>query len=83
MYVCVCLFKFFWVHDFICRTTNQSTDVAAPTWVVVSGHYPVYSTGEHADSEELIENLLPLFEVHYMTLFFMDLFFLAFTLSKY
>ena len=38
--------------------------MTTPSWVVASGHYPVYSTGEHADSEELIENLVPLFEVY-------------------
>ena len=33
-----------------------------PTWVLVTGHYPIYSGGEHGDSSELIEHLNPLLE---------------------
>lgn len=30
------------------------------TWVVVCGHYPIYTSGEHGDSSELITYLQPL-----------------------
>lgn len=31
-----------------------------PTWLVVCGHYPVFSVGGHGDTEELLSDLLPL-----------------------
>ena len=34
--------------------------VPEPSWLLVAGHYPVYSAGEHGDTDELIEYLLPL-----------------------
>jgi len=33
-----------------------------PSWLVVSGHYPIVSKGEHGDSAELLSNLQPLLE---------------------
>jgi 3',5'-cyclic AMP phosphodiesterase CpdA len=30
------------------------------TWLLVAGHYPIFSRGEHGDMSELIGNLLPL-----------------------
>ena len=35
-----------------------------PTWLLVAGHYPVYSQGEKGDNDELISYLLP-FMQHY------------------
>lgn len=31
-----------------------------PTWLIVVGHYPIFSRGEHGDISELKEYLLPL-----------------------
>ena len=31
-----------------------------PTWLLVVGHYPIFSRGEHGDISELKEYLLPL-----------------------
>eukprot|EP01041_Mallomonas_annulata_P001341 gene1341-2590_t len=31
-----------------------------PSWLIVAGHYPIYSSGEHGDISELLANLLPL-----------------------
>ena len=38
-----------------------------PTWLLVAGHYPIFSTGEHGDTSELKSYLLPLlvkYKVH-------------------
>ena len=34
----------------------------SPQWLVVVGHYPVYSRGEHGDISELKVYLLPLLQ---------------------
>ena len=39
---------------------NESQTVVKPTWLIVVGHYPIYSSGEHGDISELKEYLLPL-----------------------
>mmetsp|Transcript_9282 Transcript_9282/g.13986 ORF Transcript_9282/g.13986 Transcript_9282/m.13986 type:complete len:443 (-) Transcript_9282:100-1428(-) len=33
-------------------------------WIVVAGHYPIYSIGEHGDDQYLIDDLLPLLLDH-------------------
>lgn len=33
-----------------------------PTWLVVVGHYPIFSSGEHGDTSELLTYLQPLIE---------------------
>ena len=33
-------------------------------WKIVIGHHPIYSGGEHGDTSELIENILPLLKEH-------------------
>lgn len=40
---------------------------ARSNWVLVAGHYPIYSIGEHGDDQFLIDDLLPLlleYKVH-------------------
>mmetsp|Transcript_29854 Transcript_29854/g.30291 ORF Transcript_29854/g.30291 Transcript_29854/m.30291 type:complete len:582 (-) Transcript_29854:15-1760(-) len=53
------------------RITNQLVSITnmleetvenPPTWLLVAGHYPVYSEGEHGDTEELVRYLQPLLE---------------------
>jgi len=33
-----------------------------PMWLMVAGHYPIFSVGEHGDTEELVEYLNPLLD---------------------
>ena len=39
-------------------------------WKIVIGHHPIYSGGGHGDSEELIENILPLLHEHKVQAYF-------------
>jgi tartrate-resistant acid phosphatase type 5 len=52
--------------DWIDRTLGES----AADWKVVLGHHPIYSGGEHGDTPELIERLLPLLKRHRVHLYF-------------
>lgn len=46
--------------DWLNRTLSESR----ATWLLVAGHYPVYSGGEHGSTEELLLLLLPLLTRH-------------------
>ena len=39
-------------------------------WKIVVGHHPIYSGGEHGDTAELIENILPLLHEHKVQAYF-------------
>jgi acid phosphatase len=39
-------------------------------WKIVLGHHPIYSGGEHGDTPELIESLLPLLKRHNVHVYF-------------
>lgn len=39
------------------------------TWVVVCGHYPIYTSGEHGDNSELISYLQPLIEKYNVSIY--------------
>lgn len=39
-------------------------------WKIVIGHHPIYSGGEHGDTPELIQNILPLLEEHKVQAYF-------------
>jgi hypothetical protein len=54
-----------WLHDQL-KLPDCSTDTA---WVIVSGHYPIWSAGAYSDSPELKANLLPLLETHNVPLY--------------
>ena len=41
-----------------------------PDWLLLMGHYPIYSTGSHGDNEELLQNLLPFFEKYNVNAYF-------------
>jgi tartrate-resistant acid phosphatase type 5 len=44
-------------------------DAVNSTWVIVCGHYPIYTSGEHGDSSELISNLQPLLEQYNVSMY--------------
>ena len=39
-------------------------------WKIVVGHHPIYSGGDHGDTPELIENILPLLHEHKVQAYF-------------
>lgn len=39
-------------------------------WKIVIGHHPIYSGGNHGDTEELIQNILPLLHEHKVQAYF-------------
>jgi tartrate-resistant acid phosphatase type 5 len=39
-------------------------------WKIVVGHHPIYSGGEHGDTQELIDNILPLLQAHKVQAYF-------------
>ena len=41
-----------------------------PTWLLVAGHYPVYSAGEHGDTSELTNYLVPLLRKYSVDAYF-------------
>jgi acid phosphatase len=43
---------------------------SAARWKIVIGHHPIYSGGEHGDTPELIENVLPLLLQHGVQAYF-------------
>ncbi len=49
---------------FINESLASVSGANRPTWLFVSGHYPIYSSGDHGDTRELSTTLLPLLE-HY------------------
>lgn len=50
-----------WIEDTLAAAVTTSN------WILVAGHYPIYSIGEHGDDQFLIDDLLPLlleYKVH-------------------
>ncbi len=45
-------------------------EASTAAWKIVIGHHPIYSGGGHGDSEELIENILPLLHEHKVQAYF-------------
>jgi len=51
-----------WFRNALAASTAQ--------WKIVVGHHPIYSGGEHGDTPELIENILPLLLEHKVQAYF-------------
>ena len=41
---------------------SLTTSANPPKWLLMAGHYPVFSGGEHGDTDELVQYLQPLIE---------------------
>jgi len=48
----------------------ESATQDPPTWLLVMGHYPIYSVGEHGDNSEMISYLQPLLEKYKVHAYF-------------
>ena len=46
------------------RDTLEGLKENPADWVIMAGHYPVFSGGDHGDTDELLEYLLPLIEAY-------------------
>ncbi len=51
-----------WFRDALAASRAQ--------WKIVIGHHPIYSGGEHGDTPELIQNILPLLHEHGVQAYF-------------
>ena len=51
------------------RWLDQSLGRSVEAWKIVVGHHPVYSGGEHGNTPELVERLLPLLRKHRIQLY--------------
>lgn len=49
---------------------KQSLEESKAQWKIVIGHHPIYSGGAHGDTQELIENILPLLHEHKVRVYF-------------
>lgn len=54
--------------EWIDRVLGEQNKTA--TWLVVAGHYPIYSMGEHGDDPYLIDALLPILLKHKVHAYF-------------
>lgn len=52
------------------RRMLQEMDEQSCKWILVFGHYPLYSKGEHGDTDELVRYLLPLFLEYKVSVYF-------------
>jgi hypothetical protein len=53
--------QYAWVEATLAQSTAD--------WLLVFGHYPIFSVGEHGDTPGLIARLLPLFERHHVDMY--------------
>ena len=57
------------IADQLFHVENMLIAAINSTWLVVVGHYPVYSSGEHGDCEELVKYLQPLLETYNVSMY--------------
>ena len=43
---------------------DEALGASSAPWKLVFGHHPIFSGGQHGDSEDLVRNLLPILERH-------------------
>jgi len=39
-------------------------------WIVMAGHYPIYSSGEHGDNDDLVSALQPLLDSYKVHMYY-------------
>lgn len=49
---------------------KASLEASKARWKIVIGHHPIYSGGEHGDTPELVESVLPLLHEHKVRAYF-------------
>lgn len=49
------------------KATAEAATLDPPTWLLVAGHYPIYSVGGHSDTSELIYYVADLFPKYNIT----------------
>ena len=49
---------------------TEALEKSTAPWKIVIGHHPIYSGGEHGDTPELIETILPLLQKHKVQAYF-------------
>jgi tartrate-resistant acid phosphatase type 5 len=49
---------------------RESLAASKADWKIVIGHHPIYSGGEHGDTPELVESILPLLREHGVQVYF-------------
>jgi acid phosphatase len=49
---------------------KQALSASRAQWKIVFAHHPIYSGGEHGDTPEIIENILPLLREHNVQAYF-------------
>lgn len=71
MLPCVSFISGVTVEEQATRIENQLSHIermlqeaisSKPTWLLMVGHYPVFSSGEHGDTDELLVYLLPMIQ---------------------
>lgn len=48
----------------------KKMDKAKVSWLLLHGHYPIYSKGEHGDTDELVTYLVPLLLKYNVSVYF-------------
>jgi len=49
---------------------NRTLATSRADWIIVVGHYPVFSGGEHGTQDDLVESVAPLFEQYNVDAYF-------------
>lgn len=42
----------------------MALEESSATWKIVIGHHTIFSAGHHGNTQELVDQLLPILEVH-------------------
>ena len=49
---------------------EDTLSMSNSTWLIVAGHYTIFSNAEHGDTQDLIDLLVPLFEKYNVNAYF-------------